>query len=295
VALSGQRRGRNLINMSTTSDEKNLVEENNKGDEYLQSLEELIPIYRGLDKSFWDQGPFLRWQLVRLNDQYRKDVDALWTAFRSWLNNWPNRDEEDLGEIESIQKDYPPTPGQTTLEWLEEFVFGKYYDDSDIYRREPVYHLSMDFRDIEPTVYWDSPLLRAQVDPDEDAVSAEMQSGEGSKKICIDPTAIRCLYPAPIPWQIHFPHTFFLDKLPPWPEKKARRGRPQDWALNLLVYDLSRAGAKDMEIDRLLFDLKKSTETYLSEHQVLVRIATIKKTVYEAVSNAYPILHSLYT
>ncbi len=282
--------------MSTTSDEESLVEGTDKGNEYLQSLKELIPLYRGLDKSFWDQGPFLRWQLVRLNGQYQKDVDMLWTAFRSWVKNRPNRKERDLRDIETIQKEFLPDPGQTLRDWQGEFFpSGKYGNYSDIYERHILIDPERPWED-KPPVFWHGPLLKAEVDPDGDVVIAEMQTAGKLETVRINPATLGSMRPPPIPWQLHFPHEFLLNKLPHWPEEgMTKRGRPQDWALNLLVYELSKAGAKSMEIASLLFDAKKSTETYLSEHQILVRIATIKKTIHKAVSSTYPIPQSSYT
>ena len=94
---------------------------------------------------------------------------------------------------------------------------------------------------------------------------------------------------APIPHSVRFPLPILLNIFPYL--KVGRRyfklkGRPQDWGRNLLVYELSQAGMKNMEIARLLFGVEKWTERWPDKHPILVRIDAIKKTVEKAISQS---------
>lgn len=94
---------------------------------------------------------------------------------------------------------------------------------------------------------------------------------------------------APIPHTVRFPLPILLLIFPYLTVGRAYfkpKGRPQDWATNLLVYELSRAGMKNMEIARLLFKVEKSTGKWPDKHPILVRIDTIKETVKKAISKS---------
>lgn len=98
-----------------------------------------------------------------------------------------------------------------------------------------------------------------------------------------------------VPHTIRFPHPLIrpllpIDKLRPLMIKKGRH--PESWSRNLLVYELSRARVKDMEIARWLFGAKSSTEwlPYDRKHPDLVKIAKIKKAMEKFVSEAYPLI-----
>jgi hypothetical protein len=97
----------------------------------------------------------------------------------------------------------------------------------------------------------------------------------------------------PIPWVFRFIPRGYLDQLPLIPgyrNDRPPRGRPiEHWARNLLVYELSQAGMKNMETARLLFGVKKSTENWLKapKHPVLVKIAKVKKAMEKLVSKSY--------
>jgi len=90
----------------------------------------------------------------------------------------------------------------------------------------------------------------------------------------------------PLPWTIRFPCPMFLYEIPGSRKARKGKGRPQDWGFNLLVYELSQAGMKNMDIARQLFGVKKPPGSIYKE-PTLVRINTIKKTIGEAVSQAY--------
>jgi hypothetical protein len=97
----------------------------------------------------------------------------------------------------------------------------------------------------------------------------------------------------PIPWVFRFTPRGYLDQLPLIPgygNDRPPRGRPiQDWPRNLFVYELSQAGMRNMEIARLLFGVKKSTENWRHQpkHPVLVKIARVKKAMEKLVSESY--------
>lgn len=91
----------------------------------------------------------------------------------------------------------------------------------------------------------------------------------------------------PLPWTIRFPCPMFLCEIPDSSKARKKKGRPHNWGFNLLVYELSQAGMKDMDIARLLFGVQRSTENYPDKESALVRIYTIKNTIGNAVSQAY--------
>ena len=63
-----------------------------------------------------------------------------------------------------------------------------------------------------------------------------------------------------IPSTIRFPHPFIRPLLPlhKFHALTIRRGHPQNWLENLLIYELSRAGVKNAEIGRLILGMEKS-------------------------------------
>lgn len=99
----------------------------------------------------------------------------------------------------------------------------------------------------------------------------------------------------PIPWVFRFIPRGYLNQLPRIPGYGygKPRGRPiKLWAKNLLVYELSQSGMKNMEIARLVFGVKKSTEYWLKtpKHPILVKIAKVKEAMNEIISKSYPLL-----
>jgi len=97
----------------------------------------------------------------------------------------------------------------------------------------------------------------------------------------------------PIPWVFRFTPRGYLDQvslIPGYGHGKPKRGRPvEDWAKNLLVYELSEAGMRNMEIARLVFGVKKSTENWPSvpKHPILVKIAKVEKAMKRKISKSY--------
>jgi hypothetical protein len=79
----------------------------------------------------------------------------------------------------------------------------------------------------------------------------------------------------------------FLYEIPDSSKAKKKKGRPHNWGFNLLVYELSQAGMKDMEIARYFYGIEKSTGNFPDKETTLVRINTIKNTVDRHVSQAY--------
>lgn len=45
---------------------------------YLDFLKKMIPILLHLHPSFWEDQHFLRWQLIRLNEEYQRTVEKIW-------------------------------------------------------------------------------------------------------------------------------------------------------------------------------------------------------------------------
>lgn len=102
--------------------------------------------------------------------------------------------------------------------------------------------------------------------------------------------------PIPIPYTVRFPKPCLITRVRSLPAETLfkKKGQPPKWDRNLLIYELSQAGMKNMEIARLLFGVKKSTENWprILKHPKLVRIADIKKVIRNTVSKAYPVYQS---
>jgi hypothetical protein len=95
------------------------------------------------------------------------------------------------------------------------------------------------------------------------------------------------MIPPPIPWIFRFPSPGDLALLPTFPgEGKQIRGRPSNWAENLLVYELSQAGMKNKQIAELVLGVEKFYK--IDKDPIYVRINTILRTVEKVVSKAYP-------
>lgn len=98
--------------------------------------------------------------------------------------------------------------------------------------------------------------------------------------------------PLPIPWIFRFPWPNYIARLPSSRGKGTTfRGRPPKWAENLLIYELSQAGMKNMEIARLLFGVDKSTEYRPGnpKHPILVKIAKTKEAMKKIVLESFPL------
>lgn len=95
-----------------------------------------------------------------------------------------------------------------------------------------------------------------------------------------------------IPHTIRFPHPWIRPLLPlhKLSALTIRRGHPQDWLLNLLIFELSQAGIKNAEIGRLLFGMKKSRPSASEpKSPILVRINKTLKQTEKIVSESYHI------
>lgn len=253
----------------------------------LELIRQEIPLIKNLHFSFWQNPQFLRWQLVRLNKDYQSNVENIWEEFWLWLECEYKGCEESIRGwrrkiaqygFEDMHNDYPPLPNETFDEWNKRPRSTK---------KDQL--LSQGFFE---TKTFDNP-------PHADLVTIDFIPGfnyfltdkEGKRKL-ITPGDLELMEPPPIPWVVRFPSPFLLNKLPPWPEKgKSIKGRPQNWARNLLVYELSQAGMKNMQIARLLFGVDKSTEYRPDnpKHPILVKIAKAKKAMKKIVVESFPL------
>jgi hypothetical protein len=118
----------------------------------------------------------------------------------------------------------------------------------------------------------------------------------GKRRFGIEVAKLKAMWKVdfpPIPWIFRFTARGYLDQLPlisGYGSVRLKRGHPiKDWAKNLLVYELSEAGMKNMEIARLVFGVEKSTENWPAEpkHPILVKISKVKKTMKKIISESY--------
>lgn len=102
----------------------------------------------------------------------------------------------------------------------------------------------------------------------------------------------------PTPYWVRFPLPILFNRFSDhlvngiW----SRKGRPQDWALNLLAYELSQARMRSKtigsflraECSEMLFGIVKNYEGKLDKDPIYVRINALKKTVGRIISKVYP-------
>jgi hypothetical protein len=262
----------------------------------LELIKQDISLIQNLHPSFWSDPKFIRWQLVRLNKNYQKVVDTLWYKFWSWFDDKYsdviNLDRETLDQY--FAPHFPK--GKFSELLMLRYQNSVSYDGGFIERcftcwgefkpstEESIEDWRTNIGDIfMDNLNWESLIsLLCAIEKENSEIRSLMPGW-----------CIRGIKPSPIPWTVRFPIPFMLDRFPDWPEEgKKIKGRPPKWAENLLVYELSQAGMKDMDIVRLLFRIDKSTEFYPDKNPILVRINTIKKTVQKVVSQAYPFLQS---
>ena len=251
----------------------------------LEFIKEAIPLIENLHPSFWENPRFLGWQLLRLNENYQKDVDFLWNKLRRWFESNRQQKEESLSDYEIIQNDFLPHPNQTFKDWDKalHLIGATSFIGYVIIDPEAKTNNDTD-------LHWLGPISKIVLNPDGNSFDIEIIRSGRKEKMVFSPGKLKSYRPPPIPWTVRFPSPSNLNEIPPWPKKgKTIRGRPQNWGKNLIVYELSQAEMRDMEIARLLFGIEKSTEFYPQKDPILVRINTMKETVKKAVSQVYPL------
>jgi|GEM_PF-1337872 hypothetical protein len=249
----------------------------------IEAIKRSIPIIQDLHPSFWDDICFLTWQLIRLNKDYQKFTAKIWSI-------------PALGHTVDYSgiffMDFLPLPQESYDDWCQRFdnlILGRKcvenLHDDDLYRQ--LYKLIITLKNYDRLVY----LLRKN--------KHHGISDSFLMKYFIEFRPIPYSVRFPLPRLLFFNLRFssrFKDRVKIFPDpsfrgrrKERERGRPQNWATNLLVFELSQAGMKNMDIARLLFGIEKSTNHWPDKHPILVRIDDIKKTVQKAVSKAFPL------
>jgi hypothetical protein len=216
---------------------------------------------------------------MRLNRNYQKYVDKVWWIFWGWQRYW---EKDEYFDCEAIYDNFPPLPKEPFRKWFDRVGFDNSFRIIELYFNS--------FGDASPIPQeefkmWCDRTSGHTVFP-ATAYPTVVDFFSEQGKILILPVELHRVTPPPIPWTVRFPTTYFLNKIPPWcNEGKIKSGRPpKDWASNLLVYELSQAGMKNMEVAKLLF---RERSEKLDKDPVLVRINTIIKTVEKAISHAY--------
>lgn len=217
----------------------------------IETIKQSIPIIQSLDPSFWDDANFLTWQIIRLNRKYQEFI----------LRLWGKKSKKLVYKLDLFFEDFPPLPGESFEEWndrLENYCFD--------YIEKIFEHITSPENNKGLTI--------------------------SKKNFSLFLKSLNKLFNVkfvPIPHTIRFPSPVLLSDFAHYPMERLfkKKGRPTNWGLNLLVYEFSQAGMKDMQIARLLFGVGSST--YLDKHPALVRIENIKKTIGKVVSQAFPL------
>lgn len=219
--------------------------------------------------TFWEDEKFIQWQLMRLNDEYQKDLNDVFGVWDEYLIATDKKDEMEPN-LRMFEEDCPPEPGDTFEEWRKQYQ-GEM--DSHIYLK-----FQIDQRHQILQVYKDKKSLKQYTD---DYIGFRDRAG---KRILWSPFDYNLMNPPPISYDIRFPYPDLLDQLPSWrDETKKKPGRPKDWKLDLFVYEMSLyEGIKDSDIARSVFNKELSTQIYN-------RISDIKKRIGKAVTQSYPL------
>jgi len=230
----------------------------------LKEIKRAIPSIMKLHPSFWENSRFLQWQFMRLNQKYREEFDAYWNEYWPWKSGY----SEDL----RIRK-------RLYYKW----VVKNFEDPKRLY--EDILSFYRDFRPKagEPYLHWRNRL--GQFNDQFLYAIAGLDILGTNLAWLIDRHNFGDIFP--LPWSIRFPCPMFLQEVRGSYKKGKRKGRPQDLKHNLLVYELSQAGMKHMEIARLFYGIRESTEYTDYKEPALVRINTIVATVRKHVSEAY--------
>lgn len=271
----------------------------------INAIKQAIPLIKNLHSSFWKDSRFLRWQLVRLNINYQKDVKDFWLNVWIWIKKeldikHPGKSSI-LSEMEKHNFNFPPIDKIMLKKCIKiigeredfDFLMNNIFEKFGCYKDYPPY-------ENETFPHWDDRY------EDENMMHCQFLCDQFLNKLENNPDhSIPGHWPYPnllsgiptIPHNIRFPNSLVIEDIPPWRnEGKKKPGRPQDWALNLLIFELSQAGMKNKEIshlirtsaDNLLFGVVKYYDGSSDKDPFLVRINDIKKRVQEVVSQAYP-------
>jgi hypothetical protein len=251
----------------------------------LEAIKRDIPLIENLHPSFWRNPNFLNWQLLRLNEKYQKDVDALWYRVWTWFAR-KKTDKTTPINRELLYKRFPPVPPEAFEKWREDTLNMENY-----IILEKAFNAFTDFPPYPGETFqqWYDSQYYNRNHPATQWYRAD--------NLLSLPERLDLAEPPPIPWVVRFPLPHFLENIPSRPPKRAR---PQEWALNLLVYELSQAGLKNAEITKLLrksgkllFGVVKSYKGTSDKDPLLVRIYDIKKKrIEKEVFEAYPLSKS---
>jgi len=221
--------------------------------------------------SFWENPKFLRWQLMRLNDQYQNDIDALCEAYSHY---WED-DSETMEWVKSIfyelGQDYDVGAGKTFEQWERQ---GR-LEISGIEDKL----LRLRAKSTGPRHWWGpKPSIIMTIADDYE------------KQWLIPPSQIYLADVFPIYYKVRFPLPYFLDKLPEWRDKRKERwgGTPLHWPLGLLINELSQAGLRPYEIVNAL-GLKQEAYDQSAKKSGFNRVRDAKKRIGDLINRAYPL------
>jgi hypothetical protein len=253
-----------------------------------QSIKQIISTAQNLHVSFWENPRFIRWRLMRLNEAYRKDVLLFWSQFWALDRELPGK----LFHPELVYETFPAllkkvfdTCLKTTNSSKPSFADILY---SQRFRIDDVFKIIGDFppRPQQTFVNWHEECSRvSNIHLDLICTLRFFKDMDGVVyKIEVPFENPQLFSPLPLPWFIRFPLPFFLDKIPPWPPEWITETRRQDFALNLLVYELSQAGIKPKrladllrtECPNMLYGVVKDYNGTSGKDPLLSRLYTIK-------------------
>lgn len=229
----------------------------------------IIPFMLHLHVTYWENGSFLRWQLMRLNKEYRQDFDDVFDVY----NEFDKVDE--IPCINQLNEKYATSyPDEPFDMWVDGYEMEGKLLNSELIKIDDdlVHHLQ---------VYKDARTMKRKPN---NYIGFRDQKG---KRTLFSPNAFLYMNPPPIFYGVHFPLPYFLEKLPSYEESS--RGRKMDWGRNLATYELShyyKLGEKDIAC--LLFGIEPS-DKYIHKHKIFTQIKNIVDRIEKSVDKSYPL------
>jgi hypothetical protein len=223
-----------------------------------------------LHPSFWQNPKFLRWQLMRLNEQYQRDFDDVSEVYNEFFtaNDMIDVVKNVLPEINKLNKDFFPGPNESFEEWSDRLSVERPYEH--------------EFTDLHKLEIW-------EVYKDENSPFDYIGFRDiNGKRLLVSPLTFLQMNPLPIDYLVRFPLPYFLDTLPTWEDKdKKKKVEIRNWALNLFTYEMSQAGVRPIMIAKTIYNENITYKNGKPKEFDQMRVN--KRTIAKPIFNSYPL------
>jgi len=256
--------------------------------EKLEEIKTGIPFILRLHPSFWGNPKFLQWQLMRLNEDYKKYYELKISKLEEGLEVQLPKDLIDVSHEETL--------GQWYKRWLDAAY--------DLVSTDTVLSFVIMLGKIEflpfPGETFEKWSHRVGSNNDAqyegmgliakaifDSIEEKSLDNPIIKETLRDLNEEKSVWLPYIHPDVRFPLPLLLELIPSRLIKA--RGPIQNWPRNLLVYELSQKGIRDTDIAVWLFGMqKKPYRGQPGKNRLLSHIDRIKRTVSKSVDKALP-------